>query len=424
MDETNEVPTSRRLLRGALLVALPLGALLIAWWFTRAPGGEPVASPVTAPAADGHDHAAMAGMAGMAADTAAPISLTADQARRIGVTFAPVTSGALSTEVRTLGQVVVDESRVHAITLRFDGWVERLRVDRTGQTVRAGDPLMDVYSPMVVSAQEELLLARRLSVQLGAAEGRARSDATDLVASARRRLMLWDVPEDEIARLERTGEVTRTITPRASASGEVLEKSVVEGQRVMAGDVLYRIADLSQVWVEGDVYEQDLRAIAVGQSAVATFDAIPGAARTGRVALVYPTLSTETRTARVRLAFDNADRRLRPGMFATLRIAGARRASALSVPRSAVLSTGERALVFVRAADGSIAPREVKVGASTDDRTEILSGVVAGETVVSSATFLVDAESNLRTALGGMGDMPGMEITTPPTSAPAKRAPR
>lgn len=421
MNETNEVPTVRRLQRGALLVALPLAALLAAWWFTRAPDGAPVAARVTAPATDGHDHAAMAGIA---AGSEAPISLTADQARRIGVTFAPVTAGALATEVRTLGQVVVDESRVHAITLRFDGWVERLRVDRTGQTVRAGDPLMDVYSPMVVSAQEELLLARRLADQLGAGEGRARTDATDLVTSARRRLALWDVPEDEIARLERSGEVARTITPRATASGEVLEKTVVEGQRVMAGDVLYRIADLSQVWVEGDVYEQDLRAIAVGQSAVATFDAIPGASRTGRVALVYPTLSTETRTARVRIAFDNSDRRLRPGMFATLLIAGARRASALSVPRSAVLSTGERALVFVRAADGSIAPREVKVGASTDDRTEILSGVVAGETVVSSATFLVDAESNLRTALGGMGDMPGMEITTPPTSAPAKRAPR
>lgn len=421
MTETNETPMARRLMRGALLIGLPLAALFVAWAFTRAPRGEPATSAAPAPAAASHDHSARAG-AGTATD--APISLTADQARRIGVTFAPVTAGAMSTEVRTLGQVVVDESRVHAITLRFDGWVERLRVDRTGQTVREGDPLMDVYSPMVVSAEEELLLARRLTDQLGAGEGRSRSDATDLVASARRRLVLWDVPEDEIARLERTGEVTRTVAPRATASGEVLEKNVVEGQRVMAGDVLYRIADLSEVWVEGDVYEQDLRAIAVGQSAAATFDAIPGAARTGRVALVYPTLSTETRTARVRIVFDNGDRRLKPGMFATLVLTGSRRASALSVPRSAVLSTGERTLVFVRAADGSIAPREVQVGASTDDRTEILSGVAAGETVVSSATFLVDAESNLRTALGGMGDMPGMEITTPPTSAPAKRAPR
>ena len=179
----------------------------------------------------------------------------------------------------------------------------------------------------------------------------------------------------------------------------------------------FRVADLGTVWVEGDVYEQDLRAIRTGQAAVAELDAYPGERWTGRIDYVYPTLSAETRTARVRVALANPGLRLKPGMYATLRVTGGAStagAPVLTVPRGAVLATGERSLVFVRRADGRLEPREVRLGAASDDRVEILRGVAVGDTVVASATFLVDAESNLGTALGGMGDMPGMEITVPP----------
>jgi Cu(I)/Ag(I) efflux system membrane fusion protein len=361
-------------------------------------------------------------MAATPGDETTPVMLSADQARRIGVTYAEVRRGPLALEVRAVGQVLVDETRFHAVALRYDGWVERLHVDRTGQAVRAGEPLFDLYAPMVVSAQEELLLARTLAADLGAGDARAQGEAAELVRSARRRLTWWDVPEEEIARLERSGEVSRTITPRAPAAGVVLEKNIVAGQRVMAGEVLYRFADLSTVWVEGEIFEQDLRQVTLGQAATADFDALPGLTLRGRVTFIAPTLAPETRTVRVRVELPNPGLRLKPGMFATLRLEGAARPAALSVPRSAVLSTGERMIVFVRLANGALAPREVEVGVSTPDRIEIVRGLSAGETVVASATFLVDAESNLRTALGGMGDMPGMEITTPPVKpAPPDR---
>ena len=407
---------TRRLVTRALLVALPLLAALAAWWLTR-----DVAPP---PAAGGHDHATMAATG----DSARPVALTADQARRIGVTFAPVELTDVPRRIRTVGQVTFDETRVTTISSKVDGWVERLHVDFTGRAVRRGEPLFALYSPMLVTSQEELLLAHRLARDVAAGGADARAGADDLVASARRRLAYWDVPEREIARVERTGEVQRTLTLTSPASGVVVEKNVTQGQRVMAGDALYRVADLSTVWVEGDVYEQDLRAIRVGQLATAEFDALPGEARMGRIAYVYPTLSPETRTARVRVEIANPGRRLLPGMYATLYVEGAGRSGAVTVPRSAVLATGERQIVFVKRPDGRLEPRLVEVGATSDERVEILRGVTVGDTVVASATFLLDAESNLGTALGGMGDMPGMEFTLPPTrsgstTAPAPRAP-
>jgi RND family efflux transporter MFP subunit len=180
----------------------------------------------------------------------------------------------------------------------------------------------------------------------------------------------------------------------------------------MAGDALYRVADLSDVWVEGEVFERDLSATRLGTAVRAEFDALPGEVRTGRVSYLYPTLNPETRTARIRVTLQNPGMRLKPGMYATIRIEGAA-GEAVSVPRSAVLSTGERTIVFVRRKDGMLEPREVKIGESTEDRTRIMSGVNVGETVVASATFLVDAESNLGSSLGGMGDMPGMDIAKP-----------
>jgi RND family efflux transporter MFP subunit len=232
------------------------------------------------------------------------------------------------------------------------------------------------------------------------------------VAAARRRLQYWDIPASEVDRIQRTGQVRRTMTLRSPYSGVVIEKNVLGGQRIMAGDALYKVADLSTVWIEGEVFERDLPAVRLGATVRAEFDALPSASRSGRITYIYPTLNAETRTARIRVALSNPGLRLKPGMYATIRIEGAA-TSVLSVPRSAVLSTGERNLVFVKRSDGMLEPRNVTIGESTSDRTRILSGVGVGETVVASATFLVDAESNLGTSLGGMGDMPGMDMTKP-----------
>jgi Cu(I)/Ag(I) efflux system membrane fusion protein len=287
--------------------------------------------------------------------------------------------------------------------------------------VSVGQPLLTIYSPMLVQAQEELLLAKRLLNDVSGGSDEAQRSAADLLASSRRRLAYWDIPASEVAAIEESGQVRKTRTLRSSAGGYVMEKNVVAGQRIMAGEVLYRVADLSAVWVEGEVFEQDLAKVRVGQTVHADFQALPGEHRMGRIAYIYPTINPDTRTARLRVVLPNSDMKLKPGMYATLRIVGAPRSAVLTVPRSAVLSTGERSIVFVKDATGMLGPREVALGATNDTRIEILRGLAAGETVVASATFLIDAESNLGTALGGMGNMPGMDVSTPPKALPMKK---
>jgi Cu(I)/Ag(I) efflux system membrane fusion protein len=355
-----------------------------------------------------------AGTATSGGEVGKPVMLSEADARRIGVTYAMATTGSLGKEVRTVGQITFDETRVRTMSLKIDGWVDRLIVNATGQLVSAGQPLLTIYSPMLVTAEEELLLAKRLEADMSGAGADARQNASNLLASSRRRLAYWDVPASEIADIERTGEVHKTLTLRAPAGGYVLEKNVLAGQKIMAGDALYKVADLSTVWVEGEVFEQDIADVRVGATVHAEFEALPERNRTGRISYIYPALNPETRTLRVRIVLPNSDLELKPGMYATIRIAGTERANVLTVPRSAVLSTGERSIVFVRDARRRLVPREVALGATNDERVEILRGLVAGETVVSSGTFLVDAESNLGTALGGMGNMPGMDVTTPP----------
>jgi len=400
-------PTRRIAAYGGVLV-LALGTVYLA---TRGKG-----APTAMDAAQNN------GAASPAAGTATSVTLTATEAQRIGVTYAIATVGPLAKEVRTVGQVTFDETRVRTITLKIDGFVERLIVNSTGQAVAAGQPLLTIYSPMLVTAQEELLLAKRLQSDVSAASSETRRSADDLLSSARRRLAYWDIPADEIRGIERSGQVRKTLTLRSPVGGYVLEKNVLAGQKIMAGEALYKVADLSTLWVEGEVFEQDLSTVRVGGSVQADFAALPGEHRMGRISYIYPTLNPDTRTVRVRVVLSNPNLTLKPGMYATIRIAGRERANVLTVPRSAVLSTGERSIVFVREANGQLAPREVALGTTSDDRIEVLRGLSAGETVVASATFLVDAESNLGKSLGGMGNMPGMEMTTPPKPLPA--APR
>lgn len=399
----------RRLLRWMLYAGAPVLAIAAVWFITR---GAPAA-----PAAAGHDHASGAPAAG----SASPVMLSEDAARRIGVTYTVATIGPLAREVRTVGQVTFDETRVKAIAPKIDGWVERLDLNYLGMPVRVGDPLLAIYSPMLVTVQEELLLAKQLALDVVGGTPEATRSAAELLSSARRRLAYWDISQSDIDRIEQTGEVQRTLTLRAPVSGVVVEKSVLSGQKIMAGDALFRIADLSVVWVEGEVFEQDLSLVRVGRSVTAEFEALPGEQVMGRITYLYPTLNPETRTARVRVEMRNPGLRLKPGMYATLRFSAGSGLNVLSVPRSATLSTGTRSLVFVKRADGQLEPRDVTLGVAGVDRVEIISGLTAGDTVVASATFLVDAESNLGSALGGMGSMPGMDMSPPGAAkAPAR----
>lgn len=350
------------------------------------------------------------------------VMLDEPAARRIGVSYAAVLRGTLSAEVRTVAQVTYDETRVRTISPRIDGWVEQLFVNATGQPVTRGQPLLSVYSPMLVSAQEELLLAGRLGLSVARADSGTQRGASDLRAAARRRLQYWDIPDAQIDELERTGEVTRTMTLRSPASGVIVQKNVLAGQRIMAGDALYQVADLSVVWIEGEVFERDLASVRAGQWVGAEFDALPGETRRGRITQVYPVLNPDTRTARVRVELTNSGLQLKPGMYATLRIAGTTTRPELLVPRGAVLSTGERHLVFVKHPDGTLQSRVVTIGISTDEQTQVLTGLALGDTVVRSATFLIDAESNLGAGHSGMGPMPGMDMG-PPASAGDGRQP-
>ena len=389
----------------AIVIVLALAAAaLFAWFATR----RPIVTTAT-----------LSSDAAAPVKGAQPVMLTRDQAQRIGVTYTTAVLSALVTEVRTVAQVNYDETRVRVIAPKLDGWIDELFVNYTGQAVHSGDPLLSIYSPMLVAAQQELLLAAQLQKDVTDATTDAQRNATALRDAARKRLQYWDISSTDIERIEQTGQIQKSVVLRAPVSGVVVEKNVLSGQKIMAGDALYKVADLSVVWIEGEVFERDLATVHAGQVVHAEFQAIPGATRTGRITYIYPTINADTRTARIRVAMANRDFALKPGMYATIRVEGASGADVLNLPRSALLSTGTRDLVFVHGADGALTPREVVVGTANETRIQILRGLRAGESVVASATFLVDAESNLGSAIGGMGNMPGMQIAAP---APPKGA--
>ncbi|MDP2481670.1 MAG: efflux RND transporter periplasmic adaptor subunit [Candidatus Palauibacterales bacterium] len=334
-----------------------------------------------------------------------PVHLTTAQEHALGVVYTTVGERSLEHTIRTVGRVVAAEDRVAEVTLKVEGFVESLSVNTTGEAVRRGQALLTLYSPDLVAAQEELLTAKRLAGRVDEAAEEAWMSAQTMLAAARRRLSYWDITNEQIERLERTGEVSKTMALVSPVNGIVLEKSVLEGQRVSPGTLLYRIADLSEVWVEGDVFEQDLQFIQTDAQAHIEVAAYPGEHRMGRVSFVYPTVDVASRTNRVRVTLQNPDLRLKPGMFATM-FFDTRLPETTVIPLEAVLVTGERNLVFVREADGMLQPREVVLGPQAGDYVQILAGLEPGETIVGSANFLVDAESRLASTGGGM---PGMQ---------------
>ncbi len=356
------------------------------------------------------DHAHMhGGMVGATDSTGTAarqtITLSPEHERALGVTFTAAQRMTLTKSIRTVGQITVVEPRVVDVAPKVDGFVEQLYADATGESVKRGEPLLTLYSPALVAAQEELLTAHRLAERLEAKTGETWRNAQAMLDAARRRLEYWDVPPDYVQGIEETGEVRKALPLLAPASGVLLEKHVVEGQRVSPGDRLYRIADLSEVWIEGDVFEQDLQFVHVGSQAHIEVSAYPDRHLMGRVSFIYPVLDEVSRTTRVRITVGNADGRLKPGMFATVFFTATIGHDVLAVPAGAVVRTGERNIVFVRHDDGSLMPHDVVLGARADDYVQILSGVQEGWTIVASANFLVDAESQLGSTGSGSAGM-------------------
>jgi Cu(I)/Ag(I) efflux system membrane fusion protein len=310
----------------------------------------------------------------------------------------------LTRAVRAVGQFQADERRLHTVTAKFEGYIENLHVNATGQPVRRGQALMQVYSPELVSAQEEYLIAwkGRNSLENGTEESLA--GVGQLAEGALKRLRNWDISDAQLQRLQREGKVTRTLTLHAPASGVVLEKTAVQGMRFMPGEPLFRIADLSAIWLIADVFEQDLAQVRIGQAVKIGVDAYPGKEFSGKVAYIYPTVAPETRTAKVRVELANPGGLLKPDMYASVQLAAGGQAKVLAVPDSAVLDSGMRQVLLVQRAEGLFEPREVKLGQRGDGYAEVLHGVAEGEMVVVRANFLIDAESNLRAALGGFGE--------------------
>ena len=390
------------------VVALVL--LLVGWVVTSRGDEEAAAADASAGEMAGMD------MGGMNMSMDGTVQLTANQIREFGVTFGAAEQRTLEDAVRTVGIVNFDETRMAQVAPKFGGFIERLYVDFTGKPVRAGQPLVEIYSPELVSAQEELLLAGRLDRSLGESSvPGVDAGSSNLATAARRRLRLWDISEAQINNILRTGRVRRTLTLYAPVSGIVMEKNVLQGQAVQPGENLYMIADLSNVWVEAELREQDAGSVREGSAATVEFAAFPGRPIAGRVEYVYPTLENEARTLKARIAIPNPDGRIKPGMYATVRFSTPSR-TALTVPSTAILHTGESALVFVDMGGGKLMPHEVEIGRVAGAYTEILAGVEPGQRVVTSAQYILDSESNMaevmKSMMGMMGegmDMGGME---------------
>ncbi len=313
-----------------------------------------------------------------------------------GVQTAVATLETTRRAARTVGRIVADETAVRHVHTKVGGWVEKLHANFSGQHVKPGSPLLELYAPEILATQEELLAALASAARAGAAGDPAlRESAAAIVAAARRRLALYDVPDAVVAAVEREGRPRRAVTLAAPAGGYVTSKGIVEGQQVEPGMELYTLTDLARVWVEADLYEQEARAARVGQEAVLTLPYDPGVRREGRVSFVQPLLDSASRTIRVRLEFPNPDLTLKPGMFADVSLT-VEAAEGVSIPDTAVIDSGTRQVVFVGLGEGRFEPRLVRLGVRGEGRAQVLSGVSAGEQVVVRANFLLDSESRLR----------------------------
>jgi membrane fusion protein, copper/silver efflux system len=343
----------------------------------------------------------------------ASISISPERQQAIGIQLGKAEIRALAQTIRAVARVTLDETLLFQVRPKFEGYVEDLFVDYTGKAVRKGQPLLSIYSPELLATQQEYLLALRARQRLGASPNpQVSRGAEELYESARQKLRLWDIRPADIERLERSGQPQKALTLYSPVDGFVLTKNAVRGGRVMPSDTLFEIGALSPVWAIADIYESEAPLVHTGDPARMTLTSLPGREWRGKVAFIAPMVEEATRTVKVRIAFANPDGSLKPGMYADVMLERPL-GRVLTVPESAVMTTGTRSLVFVAHDGGRLEPREVKTGARVDGYFEIREGVQPGDPVVTQANFLVDSESRLKAALAGFGPASGPTPASP-----------
>ena len=335
-----------------------------------------------------------------------PVALTPERMQSIGVKTGTAEYKQVRDEIRTTGTVEMDETRLSEVQVRFAGWVQKVYVDATFQQVRVGQPLLTIYSPDLVTTENEYLLAKQNrdllahSTVPGVASG-----SVSLLSSALERLKQWQIPEREIAELEETGKVKRELEVDSPASGLIVERAALPNMYVQPGTKLYSVADLSAVWVYAQLFQNDIGRVAVGNHAEITVDSYPGRTFSGRVSFIWPQLDKDTRTAKLRLEIPNSEMKLSLGMFVNIRL-DLPMGRQLVIPSSAIFHTGEKQIAFIDKGDGHFEPREIEAGARAGDDVVVSKGLKAGERIVTSANFLIDSESQLQAAMGSFAPPP------------------
>ena len=371
--------------------------------YYRNPMGLPDTSPVPKKDQMGMDYIPVYEGEDEADSSSGQLKIGTEKVQKLGVRTEKASIRTLEKTVRAAGRIEPDERRSYVIAPKFEGYVERLHVNATGQAVGKGQPLFEVYSPELASAQREYAIAAQGVQSLKNAGSEARDSMQQLADSALMRLKNWDISNEQIRALAKSGDAKRTLTFRSPVAGIVTEKKALQGMRFMPGDALYQVTDLSSVWVLADVFEQDIGSVKTGATAKLQINAYPGKQFEGKVTYVYPTLNAGTRTAQVRIELANPDGLLKPGMFANVELASSAKGGVVAVPASAVIDSGTRRIVLIQAKEGRFEPREVELGMRSDDYVEVLEGVKEGDDVVVAANFLIDAESNLKAAIGSFG---------------------
>ncbi len=392
--------------------------------YYRNPMGLPDTSPTPKKDPMGMDYIAVFEGEEDGGDSSAPanpnqVKISTEKVQKLGVRSEAAQLRTLDKIVRAAGRIEPDEGRIFAISPKFEGYVERLHVNVTGQPVTKGQALFEVYSPELVSAQREYAIAAQGVDSLKDAGDIAQSGMKQLADSSLLRLKNWDIPESQIKALAKSGQTKRTLTFLSPVSGVITEKKALQGMRFMPGEELYQVADLSSVWVVADVFEQDIGQVQLGAVAKVRINAYPDKLFEGKVSYVYPTLNEMTRTVPVRVELPNPGLLLKPAMYAQMELPVATKGAVVTVPVSAVIDSGTRQIVLLQKGEGRFEPREVKVGARSDANIEIIDGVKEGEQVVIAANFLIDAESNLKAAVGGFGH--SAHGATPKEGAEAER---
>jgi len=395
----------RRLAIGLALLAVALllymaGVELPKWIKEKTPSSVS-AQNVPAGGHEGHGGTAPAPTAApesSASEEIPTVEITTEKQQMIGVKTIPAALLPLRRVIRTVGRIEYDERLLRTVNTRVEGWIEKLYIDYTGRYVRQGEPMAEIYSPELLATQEEYLNVLKWRRQKWADAGTGAMlarDAEALVEASRKRLQRYDISEAQIRELEQSGKARRTLTIYSPTNGYVVQKMALQGMRVMPGEKLFDVADLSTVWIIADIYEYELSSIRVGETASISLSYVPGKEFKSRIDYVYPTLSGETRTARVRFTIPNPDGRLKPQMYSTVEIK-INLGSKLAIPNDAVIDTGTRQIVYVDKGDGYFEPREVMLGLRAEGYREVLMGLKTGEKVAASAAFLVDSEAQLK----------------------------